>query len=96
MNVQGVEIGGIYRHWKGSYYQVVTVAHCSEGSKKAVVIYNKCDMNGIFQAIREYKDNDEVVYIDQPFFRDINNFTQLIDGALPRFKLVKSSGPIDK
>jgi len=90
MEVKGIRINGIYKHYKkGDYYRVSAVAaHHEKGLDSLVVIYNRCDENGIYKSIR-LPDNDEVA-IHQPFYRDIEDFKAVLKNGTPRFKFIKA------
>jgi len=93
---EGIHINGIYQHYKGDYYRVHNVAiHHEEGLFKAVVIYSKCDINGIHISLR-YEVNGEEEIIIQPFYRLLIEFIENVecDGECgmilkPRFKFIK-------
>jgi hypothetical protein len=74
---EGIIINGIYQHYKGDYYLVVDVAyHHEDAEKLAVVIYQKCDENGIFKSIRKPNSIEDTV--GQPFWRLVNEFKHKI------------------
>lgn len=82
-------INGIYQHYKGSYYRVTEICYHHENNHKAVVCYFKCDINGIYQSIRDEKDN---IIGNQPFYRELEQFFELVDIIgikVQRFKFVK-------
>lgn len=90
-----VEIGGIYLHYKGNFYKVQTLAwNCNDQDmSKAIVVYNKCEVNGLYKRIGNEKTE---FYVNQPFYRSLNEFQENIivnnDGVetlVPRFKLVE-------
>lgn len=98
MIVEGVHINGIYQHFKGDYYRVQEVAfYHEEGNDRAIVIYYRCDENGIFKSIRgEESDRlfEKYFIVNQPFYRGVSDFlVHLHPGtermSTPRFKFIK-------
>lgn len=99
----GIVIGGIYKHFKkGDLYKVTAIAyHHQDGDELPVVIYHRCDENGIFQSIRNMPDNetnpDKAIIVKQPFWRLEEDFHELVpnpDRSSPikvvqRFEYVK-------
>lgn len=85
---EGIHINAIYQHYKGDYYRVKDIAfHHSDD--KDIVIYNKCDINGIYISIR----NNEVI-VEQPFYREIYDFKAEVrhpqtQEFVKRFKFIK-------
>lgn len=84
MQKEGIIINGIYQHYKGDYYKIVDVAyHHEDGKGLAIVIYYKCDENGIFKSIRELdldfssNSNGEKI-ISQPFWRLLDEFNDIV------------------
>lgn len=91
MNIQGVIINGIYRHYKGDFYKVIDVVYdCDMGIP--FVVYHKCDENGIFKSIRGLDFNGREMIVGQPFIRKLDVFTSPINssiGNVLRFKFIK-------
>lgn len=94
MIVEGIQIGGVYQHYKGNYYKVKDIVYDHE-TNEPFVIYYRCDLQGIFQSIRDKNGN---VVVKQPFLRSIKEFSGDIlshDPAtqdfiyIERFKLLK-------
>lgn len=75
-----ITINGIYKHYKGDFYRVTEVAyHHQDGAELAIVLYHKCDENGMFKSIRlsvPSFDNEEnkAIIIGQPFWRLLDDF----------------------
>lgn len=95
MKIEKVKVGGIYLHYKGNYYRVQTLAWDCNTQKieKAIVVYNKCESNGLYKRIGNEKTG---FYVNQPFYRNLNEFQENVivneDGVetmVPRFKLIK-------
>jgi len=96
MIVEGVHINGIYQHYKGDFYRVQEVAfYHEEGADRAIVIYYRCDKNGLFQSIRNgYNEKLEDIVVDQPFYRGVSDFLVHLHPGIqrmstPRFKFIK-------
>jgi hypothetical protein len=70
---QGIHINAIYQHYKNNYYRVINVAQDAEDLTPPIVVYYRCDKNGIFQSIREFINNQEKI-VHQPFYTSINRF----------------------
>jgi hypothetical protein len=86
----------IYQHWKGDYYRVTEVAYHHElGDLEGVVIYYKCNVNGIFKSIRGLNHKQEEEIVKQPFYRKVKEFMEKVRiGGYPnepveRFKFIK-------
>ena len=88
---EGIHINAVYQHYKGGYYRVLEVAN-HHNELNLIVIYHKCDKNGIFKSIRS-EINGEVEIIVQPFFRDLDEFLEEVNYAphqyKQRFKFIK-------
>ncbi len=89
--MSSVIINGIYKHYKkGDFYKVKDIAF-NESDGEAVVIYFRCDENGIYKSIRI---TDET-FIGQPFCRPAKDFmgnvkiSDIDDGEIKRFKFIK-------
>ncbi len=91
---EGIHLNSIYQHWKGDYYRVKEVAiHHEEGLFEAIVIYSKCDINGIHIILR-YEINGEEEIIMQPFYRLLDEFVTEVrhpktQEFVKRFKFIK-------
>lgn len=101
---EGVHINAIYKHYKGEeYYKVINVAFHHE-TVEPVVIYYRCDINGIYQSLRVIRNTDQEFIIAQPFYRNLYEFLEIIPGldskvgalvsverdkSVPRFTLIK-------
>lgn len=87
-----VKIGGIYLHYKGNYYKVQTLAwDCNtQDLKKAIVIYNRCEADGIYKRIGNERTG---FYVSQPFYRKLEEFQEIVTNnkgeQVPRFKLIE-------
>lgn len=96
MIVEGIHINGLYSHYKGGTYKVLEVANYHDNELPKVVVYYKCDINGLFKSIRIYNGDDETI-IKQPFYRFIEDFQKKINIDDPqninrqdtRFKFIK-------
>lgn len=72
-----IKEGQIYTHLKtGNFYKILMIAsHNDRISNKLedndIVIYQRCDINGIFISLRDHKKN---IVARQPFYRDIIDF----------------------
>lgn len=85
---EGIYINGIYQHYKGAHYRVTEVANYHDKELPSVVLYHKCDKNGLFLSIR--LDNGDI--IRQPFYRFINDFKAILPPSrnnVERFKFIK-------
>lgn len=99
MEREGIKINAIYQHFKGDYYRVIDVARHHEHFDDFMVIYHKCDENGVFKSIREklpsFSDPEPEYITHQPFYRILSDFVGYVVGgypgspAIPRFKFVK-------
>lgn len=96
LNINGKEYilfeNGIYQHYKGDFYKLLLISFDRDDQNKAIVIYNKCDENGVFKSIRnKNKEYEEI--IRQPFYADIDVFTEIVPSFnneyVQRFKLIK-------
>ncbi len=88
MQKSGITINGIYKHYKGDYYKVIEVAYHNETLKEPLVIYHKCDENGLYKRIT----TDQIEFVPQPFYRPLYEFkekTNLGLNVVERFKLIK-------
>lgn len=92
---EGIHINAIYQHYKGDYYKIIDVAgHHEEGLSEAIVIYHKCDINGIFKSVRSEINGEEEIIL-QPWYRLLIEFIEWVDNphysssTVPRFKFVK-------
>lgn len=92
---EGIRINGIYQHYKGDFYLVKDVAYHHEGGlfhlDDVLVIYTKCDKNGIYISIR---DNEGEVTQPQPFYRQVSDFITevrhpLTQEFIKRFRYIK-------
>lgn len=94
---EGIHINGIYKHYKGSLYKVLDVAfhHEDQDLKFAVVIYSRCDIDGLYKSIRERatielettnfneKYESKEIIVKQPFYRPYHEFISNIQGGYP-------------
>jgi hypothetical protein len=82
-------IGGIYTHYKGGYYKIVDVAFLNNSQNIFLIIYNKCDINGVYISIRDKEGNPEV---HQPFATHETRWHEIVTNSdgnkVPRFKLI--------
>lgn len=76
---EGIYINGIYQHFKGYYYKVIEIAQDVDGIMPPVVLYHKCDINGVFQSIRSTSRTSKEIIVFQPFYRFVNNFLDTIN-----------------
>ena len=81
---EGVHINAVYQHYKGDYYRVLDIGFLEKDSSP-MVIYQKSDINGIYQSIREYIDiqdihglHTEERIVKQPFLRPVKEFLETI------------------
>lgn len=81
---EGVHINAVYEHYKGNYYKVLDVGFL-EKDKTPMVIYQQCDINGIYKSIRtdEYIQTEiglvcREKIIKQPFLRPVKEFLQTV------------------
>lgn len=90
-----IHLNSIYQHYKGEYVKVLEVAYHYQGGilhlDDRIVIYQKCDENGIYKSIRD--ENNEVMQ-PQPSYRFLNEFLATIvditgSKSYPRFKFIK-------
>lgn len=96
MNKEGIEIEGIYKHFKGNYYKVQQVAYDRDNGEPWV-IYNRCSEKGIYITIRDKEDLEKIA-IKQPFLCKLPVWNDILDGGyygfgnikIPRFKLIKT------
>ncbi len=90
---QGIHINAIYQHFKrGDFYKVIDIANHHNGDN-FIVIYHRCDKNGIFKSIRVEINGEEEIIV-QPFYRSLDEFTEEMIGSfgitkVPRFKFIK-------
>jgi hypothetical protein len=87
----GIAIYGVYQHYKNKgFYKVVGIAYSCENTNNRIVIYNKCDENGIYKRI----ENERTGYIvAQPFYRELEEFKEVVINdkveLVPRFTFIK-------
>jgi hypothetical protein len=89
---EGIHLNSVYQHWKGGYYKVLDVVYNHEDQETKLVIYHKCDINGVYISIRP----DDII-VKQPFYRVLEDFVEEVNvlsdcGAeikTPRFKFIK-------
>lgn len=92
MTKDRIKIGGVYQHYKDNYYRVQTLAwDCNDQDiEKAIVVYNKCDVNGLYVRIGNERTG---FYVNQPFYRNLNEFQEIVTNnkgeQVPRFKLIE-------
>lgn len=85
-----IELEGIYRHWKGNFYRVKEVAYHYQDRRAGIVIYHRCDENGLFVSV--YDSFDERV--PQPFYRNVQEFNSFVSDHginAERFKFIKKA-----
>jgi hypothetical protein len=93
MKHQQVQINAVYQHYNGGYYRVINIAYHHE-MLIPMVIYYRCDENGVFHSIRSVNNGNEEI-VPQPFYRILSDFVGYAVGgypgspAIPRFKFVK-------
>lgn len=88
MMYANLKIQGIYQHYKNNFYRILDIAFHHE-TGEAIVIYHRCNENGVYISIRDEKGNPKV---KQPFYRDLKEFKESVNIGLktvPRFKFIK-------
>jgi len=84
---------GLYKHFKGNFYRVTGFAyHHQAPTMSRLVIYHKCDENGVFMSIRKLRGIDDEVILPQPFYRtdvEFMSMTVVNDIGVSRFTFIK-------
>jgi hypothetical protein len=84
------KIGGIYKHYKGNYYQILNIAFLHDSQNIYLIIYQQVDINGVYQSIRDEKGE---VKVQQPFATHETRWQDEVKNnqgeIVKRFKLIK-------
>lgn len=86
------KIGGIYRHYKGSYYTIRDVGKLHESQNIFLIVYNQCDINGVYSSIREHIGESSESIVFQPFVTDETRWVDEVEFngvKTKRFELIK-------
>lgn len=95
-NINRVKPGGIYRHFKGKYYEVVGIASYHDWKKKysGTFLGPVKDMV-IYKSL--YNDTTEKINYGDIFYREVESFTSEVDKIkypnakqLYRFELIEN------
>ena len=86
------KIGGIYKHFRGNYYMIRDIGKLHESQNIFLIVYNQCDINGVYSSIRENIGTDKETIVFQPFITDETRWCDEVEFngiKTKRFELIK-------